>query len=513
MPAGTHPITAVYGGDAVYLGSTSAPPYDQVVNKAATTTNLASSLNPSIFGDSVTFTATVSPAAATGTVEFFDGATSLGTGTLSGGVATYTTSSLTVGTHPVTATYSGDPNFLASTSAPLDQVVEPGRHLDDLASSLNPSPFGTSVTFTATVAVLSGVGSPSGSVQFFDGATAILAIPLAGTSATFSTALLGPGSHAITAVYSGDASFAGSTSAVLTQVVDPIPLAPSSLVATAVSSTQINLTWTDNATNETGFTIQRATNSAFTGGSLTTITLNGANRTSYNNTGRAPSTTYYYRVRAFNANGFSAWSNIASAFTAVAGSPAAPSSLIATAVSPNQINLAWTDNANNETGFTIQRATNPNFTGTSTITLNGANQTSYNNTGRAANTTYYYRVRAFNASGPSAWSNTASATTPPAIGAVPTGLTVTPPAAPAGRTSLVISWTYTSNGAPGPIMFDVQRSNTGAGGWTTVANNISPTTFTNTGLPVNTTRYYRVRTVTAAGNSAWTPVVSGRTLP
>ena len=186
--------------------------------------------------------------------------------------------------------------------------------------------------------------------------------------------------------------------------------------------------------------------------------------------------------------------------------PAAPSNLIATAYSPTQINLAWTDNATNETGFTIQRSANSNFTGVTTITLNAVDQVAYSNTGRAANTTYYYRVRAFNADGFSAWSNTASATTPPAIPAVPADLTVT---ATAGQP--YIAWTYTSNGAPGPITFTVQRSNTGAGGWTTVATDITPSTFTNTGLPANVIRFYRVRAVNAAGNSAWTTPVSGTT--
>ena len=177
------------------------------------------------------------------------------------------------------------------------------------------------MTFTATVSSRAA-SIPAGTVEFFDGATTLGSFPLSGGTSSFSTAGLAVGAHTITATYSGDATYVTSTSAP-TQTVDPIP-APSNLVATAVSSTQINLTWTDNAPSETGFTIQRATNSAFTTG-LTTITLNGANQTFYTNTGRAPNTTYYYRVRAFNALGVSAWSTIASAFTAVPGSPVAPS--------------------------------------------------------------------------------------------------------------------------------------------------------------------------------------------
>ena len=280
----------------------------------------------------MTFTATVSPAAATGTVEFFDGATSLGTSSLSGGTASLSTATLTVGSHSITAVYSGDATYATSTSAALTQVVNQAATTTILGSSPNPSSVGNSVTFTASVFP----NTATGTVEFFDGvppiATSLGSSPVVGGTASLTTAALASGTHTILAVYSGDANYLGSTGS-LTQIVLSVPAAPSNLVATAISSTQINLTWTDNATNETGFTIQRATNAAFTTG-LNTITLNAANQTVYTNTGRAPSTTYYYRVQAFNAEGPSAWSNVASAFTAVAGSPAAPSNLAATAFSP-----------------------------------------------------------------------------------------------------------------------------------------------------------------------------------
>jgi hypothetical protein len=77
----------------------------------------------------------------------------------------------------------------------------------------------------------------------------------------------------------------------------------------------------------------------------------------------------------------------------------------------------------------------------------------------------------------------------------------------------VITWAYVSNGAAGPILFDVQRSSTGTGNWQTIANDTAAFSVTSTGLPPNTTRYSRVRTVTPAGNSAYSTVVSGQTLP
>ncbi len=133
-----------------------------------------------------------------------------------------------------------------------------------------------------------------------------------------------------------------------------VPAAPSNLTATAVSSSQINLAWTDNSSNETGFKIERKAGS---GGTWSQIATVGAGVTSYQNTGLSASTTYYYRVRATNSAGDSAYSNEANATTQAppVTIPAAPSGLTATPVSSSQINLSWTDNSSNETGFKIER--------------------------------------------------------------------------------------------------------------------------------------------------------------
>jgi hypothetical protein len=115
----------VYGGDLNFGGSTSKP-VKQVVSKATTTTTLASSLNPSKVGQSATFTASVKPQfsdTVTGPVTFYDGTTALKTMSLSGGVAKFTTSTLTKGTHSIKATYSGSTDFDGSSSAPLTQTV------------------------------------------------------------------------------------------------------------------------------------------------------------------------------------------------------------------------------------------------------------------------------------------------------------------------------------------------------------------------------------------------------
>src|SRR5215467_3422147 len=121
------------------------------VTKTATNTALQSSSNPSIPGQSVTLTATVTPSSGSGTpagaVTFTDGSTTLGTGNLdSAGRATYSTSSLTLGTHSITASYAGDTNFQASASATLSQVVSQAASATTLKSSVNPSAIGQSVT-------------------------------------------------------------------------------------------------------------------------------------------------------------------------------------------------------------------------------------------------------------------------------------------------------------------------------------------------------------------------------
>jgi len=185
------------------------------------------------------------------------------------------------------------------------------------------------------------------------------------------------------------------------------PNAPSDLTATPISSSQINLNWQDNSDNETGFKIERKTGS----GSYSQIATVGAGVTSHSDISLTASTTYYYRVRAYNAEVNSGYSNEASATTLPPPPPpTAPSTLTATPISSSQINLAWQDNSGDETGFKIERKTGSGSY--SQIATVGAGVTSHSDTGLTASTTYYYRVRAYNAGGNSDYSNEASATTP-----------------------------------------------------------------------------------------------------
>jgi Bacterial Ig-like domain (group 3)/Beta-propeller repeat len=220
LPLGSNMITAVYGGDSNFASSTSAP-VNQVV-LTATTTTLSSSLNPSTYGQAVTFTAAVTSilgAPPDGeTVKFMKGATVLGTGALSGGSASFTTSALPAGTNYIKAVYGGDANFAASTSKAVSQIVSKATTTATLTSSLNPSSFGQSVTFTASVTPQYS-GTVKGTVTFYDGTTALKTVGLSGGVAKYTTSILTSGSHSITATYNGNNNFDGS-SASLTQTVN-----------------------------------------------------------------------------------------------------------------------------------------------------------------------------------------------------------------------------------------------------------------------------------------------------
>ena len=138
-------------------------------------------------------------------------------------------------------------------------------------------------------------------------------------------------------------------------VTSSLPSPPSALTATAISTSQINLAWTDNSTNEDGFLIERATDNGGSPGTWAQVATVGANVTTYNDTGLSINTTYWYRVRAYNSGGDSDYTTPASA-TTLPLPPLAPTNLTATTVSTSQINLAWTDNSDNEDGFYIERA-------------------------------------------------------------------------------------------------------------------------------------------------------------
>lgn len=189
-----------------------------------TTTLLTSSKNPSAVGSLITLTAVTSGAgsAPSGNMRFFDGVTLIGTSaTNSASTATFTTSDLNLGSHAITAAFTGDATNSPSTSGPLAQIVKQTPVLTILSGSgQNPSKVGSSVTFTATVTAPSL--QPGGLVTFNDGATVLGNGPLdANGFATFATSVLASGSHSVTAVYAGDTNTLPGTSPVLIQTTNP----------------------------------------------------------------------------------------------------------------------------------------------------------------------------------------------------------------------------------------------------------------------------------------------------
>jgi FtsP/CotA-like multicopper oxidase with cupredoxin domain len=190
------------------------------------------------------------------------------------------------------------------------------------------------------------------------------------------------------------------------------PAAPTLLTALLQVGPQVRLTWRDNATNETGFVVERATGTGAFEPIATPAARNNTGNVTYVDTTVLGGTTYQYRVRAVNAGGASGYSPIV--VIGLPPVPAAPSSLTATAVRGNGANdtvtLTWTDNATDETGFTIERSTSPTFATVNTFTV-GANVVTWSQN-VARNRTFHYRIAAVNLGGPSAWSNAAAVTTP-----------------------------------------------------------------------------------------------------
>jgi len=183
---------------------------------AKSTTAIASSLNPSSFGQAVTFTASVTPASATGTITFKNGSATLGTVAIASGKAKLTTSALMAGTHTITAVYGGSSTVAGSTSPAVSQTVKKAVTKTTLVSSLNPSKSGNAVTFTATV-----TAGAAGTVTFKDGSATLgtASINSSTHKAAINKSTLTVGTHSISAVYAGNANYATSTSAVLKQVV------------------------------------------------------------------------------------------------------------------------------------------------------------------------------------------------------------------------------------------------------------------------------------------------------
>jgi alpha-tubulin suppressor-like RCC1 family protein len=272
----------------------------------------------------------------------------------------------------------------------------------------------------------------------------------------------------------------------------PIPV--TGLTVTAISSSQINLLWTDNSFNENGFQIERGiTNSAYS--SLITI---GPNITSYSDTGLTLGTTYYYRIRTYNAFGNSPYSNEANATTT-----GIPSLLTLTVISSTQINLSWIDTADNETGFRIERSYNGTGAYVQIDTV-GNNVILYSDTTVTAGNTYYYRVRAYNGFGNGSYANEAwlSLFVPNA----PSLLTPTVPS----LTRIDLSWID----VVGETGYKIERSFAATSTYIQIATvEANVTLYSDTTVTPSNTYYYRIKAYNPLGEGSYSNERSAETVP
>jgi Pro-kumamolisin, activation domain/Bacterial Ig-like domain (group 3) len=239
LPGGTHIFTATYAGDNSYAAATPAT-QSLTITTAPTTTTATSNYVSAIFGQPVALIGSifaqniVSGIAPTGTVTFYAGSTALGIATVSGLVnpttfqvyayGTTTSTLLPHGQDSITAQYSGDANYAASTTTAAVPITVLYATTTTLSSSNLNIPYGASVTFTAQVATnQSGGPAITGTVGFSEDSVALGApVPLTNGQAQITTTSLPSGIHTVTAGYQGDSNYAVSVGSV-TETVGPAP--------------------------------------------------------------------------------------------------------------------------------------------------------------------------------------------------------------------------------------------------------------------------------------------------
>ena len=428
-----------------------------------------------------------------------------GSGTATG-TATWTASgiALQAGANVITVTARDAANNIATgtLTVTLDQTVP-------TIAITTPTNTGTYTT-TATPLTVGGTsGDDVGVAQVTWANTGGGSGTAAGTTSWTSSVALQIGENVISAT-ARDAAGNVAT-ATITVTYSASLIAPTNLLLQPSSSTQIDLQWTDNSPDESGFRIERAVDNSGVAGTYAEIATVGANVTAYSSTGLAPGTTYWYRVQAYDLNGASAYTNPASMTTLPPPPPLAPSGLGAQATSATQINLLWTDASTNETGFRIERA--PDVGGTAgtyaEIATVAANVTSYSSTALTPSTIYWYRVRAQNGGGTSAYSGETSATTLSGKPNAPTALTATASSA----TAIALAWTDNATDETG---FLVERAPDVAGVAGTYAQiaslGVNVSTYNSTGLTPSTKYWYRVRAAGAVANSDYTNEATATTL-
>ena len=260
------------------------------------------------------------------------------------------------------------------------------------------------------------------------------------------------------------------------------------------------MTWQD-GTGESGYQIERCTGAGCS--TFTQIAVVGSSVTTFANSSLTSATTYRYRVRSYNASGSSLYSNIGEAVTSTAPPP-----LLAPwwqqSSSSTEILVRWSDTSGVETGFEIERCQGAGCSAFVPLRTVGVNVVTISDTGLSPATLYRYRVRAFNAGGPSVASNIAESTTPPSV---LVGLTATA----ASATQVNLSW----SAAPGGNGITIERcAGAACANFTQIAQ--LPGTaisYPNTGLSVGTLYRYRVRAFNAGGNSGYSAIAEATTPP
>jgi len=314
----------------------------------------------------------------------------------------------------------------------------------------------------------------------------------------------------------GNLSAYSSTASATTQtaVDTTTPSAPTGLTATAVSSSQINLSWTA-STDNVGVTGYRV--DSCQGGACTTFAqIATPTATSYSATGLTASTAYSFRVRATDAAGnLSGYSNVASTTTSGADQTA-PTGLTTSAVSTSEIDLSWTapTQSANLDGYPVERCTGAGCSDFAVIAEPGT--TSFSDTGLVAGTSYSYRVRALNGDGTSSsYSNTSSATTqgsPPPPDSQPP----TPPggvgASTASGSAISISWSASTDNV-GVTAYLLEECPGASCANFAPAATTAATHYVLTGLSSGVTYRFRVRATDAAGNLSDYSAISSATTP
>ncbi|HEV3081337.1 MAG TPA: fibronectin type III domain-containing protein [Gemmataceae bacterium] len=290
--------------------------------------------------------------------------------------------------------------------------------------------------------------------------------------------------------FTGGTGGATAVQNILTWVYSPTattaPAAPSNLTGTVVSGSEIDISWTNNATNATGILIDRSSD----GVNFTQIASVSATVSTYHDTSLSPGNTYYYEVQATNAAGNSPFSNVFQASTLTPPSP--PTNLMATNITTTEVDLSWTNVATNATGIKILKQLGNN---SSQVVATGLppTTTSYNITGLVPGSPYTFEVDALNSNGPSGAATIAADTLPAQV----TGVT-----ASGGPSEITISWAAD----PGAVTYNVYRATTAGGeGTTPTWSGITGTSYVDATPTPGTTYYYVVSAVDAKSASPTDP--------